>query len=306
MMKVVLEKGMDELATIFAAVYRNDNEMILEFVDSLSGSSSIEDKWVIVVSSQFGCPVNCLMCDTSGYFRGNPTALELFQQVEYVVKRRFPDNHVPTKKFKVQFARMGEPSLNPAVLDAIEMIRERITAPGFMPCISTMAPNGSDGFFDRLAEINHESFKGNFQLQFSIHSTDEKQRDRIMPMNKWDLDSISAYGDQFYAGGRKISLNFALAKENSIDVEKLSSTFDPEKFMFKFTPVNPTFQAKTNGMDRGNLLESEVPQIGTLRGMGFDVILSVGDLRENAIGSNCGQLAALWKKVESDSPNTSH
>ncbi len=303
-MKVVLEKGTDELATIFAAVYRNDNELILEFVDSLSGSSSIEDKWVIVISSQFGCPVNCLMCDTSGYFKGNPTALEIFQQVEYVVKRRFPDNNVPTKKFKVQFARMGEPSLNPAVLDAIEMIKNRIKAPGFMPCISTMAPGGSDGFFDRLAKINQDSFRGNFQLQFSIHSTDEDQRDRIMPMKKWDLDRIAAYGEQFYSGGRKIALNFALARENSIDVEKLSSTFDPGKFMIKFTPVNPTMRAISNGLDREGLLETDVPQIGKLRELGFDVILSIGDLRENTIGSNCGQLAGLWKKVESNPMET--
>jgi 23S rRNA (adenine2503-C2)-methyltransferase len=296
-MKVVLEEGLDELATVYAAVYRDDENYMLEFVDSLSGSGGIDEKWVVVVSSQFGCPVGCMMCDTKDYYQGNPTTEELISQVIYLVEKRFPNGKVPTKKFKVQFARMGEPALNMNVIDAIHRIREIYEAPGYMPCISTTAPDGTDDFFSGILDLNHNIFKGNFQLQFSIHSTDEEQRDRIMPVNKWDLERIAEFGERFFVGGRKVSLNFALAPENELDPARIEKLFSPEIFMIKLTPVNPTQQARLNNIVRENLIEEEVPQIKILRDMGFDVVLSVGDLRENHIGSNCGQLAALWKKT---------
>jgi 23S rRNA (adenine2503-C2)-methyltransferase len=295
-MKVVMEKGLDELATVYVSVHRNDDRYMLEFVDSLSGSESIEDKWVIVASSQFGCPVGCLMCDTKDYFEGNPTSDELLSQVDHLVRKRFPNGSIPVKKFKVQFARMGEPALNINVINAIEEIHHRYEAPGFMPCISTTAPSGTEEFFNELKRLNHDIFKGNFQLQFSIHSTDEGQRDMIMPVSRWSLERIAEYGKQFFVGGRKVSLNFALAPENELDPGKIGEIFPPDIFMIKLTPVNPTEHAMSNRMVREGLTEDEVPQIGELRKLGFDVVLSVGDPRENHIGSNCGQLAALWKR----------
>ncbi|MBN1390523.1 MAG: radical SAM protein [Candidatus Thermoplasmatota archaeon] len=295
-MKIILKNGMDGLATVYAAVYRNDDRYLLEFVDSLSGSDGVSEKWVVVVSSQFGCPVGCLMCDTNGYYMGNPTKEELLSQVDFLVRKRFPDGKVPTAKFKVQFARMGEPAFNMNVLKAICAIPQRFEAPGYMPCISTIAPVGQDGFFSELRELNHGIFRGRFQLQFSIHSTRESQRDSIMPVRKWKLPEISRFGEGFFVGGRKISLNFALAPDNDLDPEIISELFSPDVFMVKLTPVNPTHQAMTNNLVRDTLLEEEVPQIDTLRDSGFEVVLSIGDQRENHIGSNCGQLAALWKK----------
>jgi 23S rRNA (adenine2503-C2)-methyltransferase len=300
-MKVVLEKGLDELATVYAAYYRDDERYMLEFVDSLSGSQGVDEKWVVVASSQFGCPVGCLMCDTKDYYEGNPTTEELLSQVDHLIKKRFPDGKVPTKKFKVQFARMGEPALNINIVEAVREIQKRYDAPGYMPCISTTAPAGTDDFFEQIKGLNHELFKGNFQLQFSIHSTDEKQRDLIIPVKKWSLEKIAKYGKDFFVGGRKISLNFALAPESELDPVKIGRLFPQDTFMIKLTPINPTQQAKLHNIVRENLLEEEVPQIKILRDMGYEVVLSVGDLRENHIGSNCGQLAALWKNTKNNS-----
>lgn len=294
-MKVVMEKKVEDLVTVYAAEYRGDENHLLEFVDSLTGSRDIMEKWVLVVSSQFGCPVGCLMCDTKGHYFGNPTVEELISQVDFMVRKRFPNGHVPTDKFKVQFARMGEPALNPNVITAIKEIRDRYDAPGLMPCVSTTAPEGTDDFFDQLLSLNHEIFKGHFQLQFSVHSTDEDRRSEIIPIKKWDLKKISEYGEKFHMGGRKVSLNFAMALENELDPEVISTIFSPDIFMIKMTPVNPTEQAIRNDLVREDLVEEDLHQIQELRELGFDVVLSVGDPRENQVGSNCGQLAALWK-----------
>lgn len=301
---MLYEKGLDELATVYAASYDEEGRRILEFVDSLSGSRDILEKWVIVVSSQFGCPVGCKMCDTSGYYEGDPTREELMSQIDHIVGKRFPDRKVPTKKFKIQFARMGEPALNMNVIDAIEEISERYNAPGYMPCISTTAPEGTDEFFNSLKDINNMIFKGNIQLQFSVHSTDPVQRDEIMPIRKWGLERIARFGNDFFVGGRKISLNFALGTENELDPKRIEDLFSPDIFMIKLTPVNPTEQARMHDMVREDLYEGDVPQIQELKDQGFDVVLSVGDLRENIIGSNCGQLAALWRRKRVEGPSS--
>lgn len=131
-------------------------------------------------------------------------------------------------------------------------------------------------------------------MQFSIHSTDEQQRNNIVPVKKWSLEQISSYGEKFVTkNDRKITLNFALAKENIVDHKIIKHYFNPEKFLIKITPVNPTYKALENG------LNSDVTEDGTilnhstfveeLRKSGFEVIVSVGELEENKIGSNCGQ-----------------
>lgn len=295
-MKIVRKTGRDDIATVYAATFRNDERYVLEFVDSLSGGRSVEEKWVVVVSSQFGCPVGCSMCDTRGYFMGNPDTGELLEQVDYVVRSRFPGGRIPSRKFKVQFARMGEPSLNPNVPEALLKIRSRYDAPGYMPCLSTVAPTGRDEFFDEIDRLNRDHFRGRFQLQFSIHSTRESQRDRIIPLGKWSLSEIADYGEKFYRGGRKITLNFAMGPDNELSPGRIDDLFDPDKFMIKVTPVNPSEMARASGMVREDLKRSELPQLRELDEMGYDTVLSIGDLRENEIGSNCGQLAALWNR----------
>jgi 23S rRNA (adenine2503-C2)-methyltransferase len=295
-MKILCSKGDPKLAVIHVAQFRNDKKYMAEFVESLSGSSAKDEKWVIIVSSQFGCPIGCQFCDAGDHFHGNLTKDELLAQIDHIVDAHYPDRRVPVKKFKVQFARMGEPMLNPAVLDALEEMRKRYDAPGLMPCISTIAPIGAEAQFERILEIKNKHYRGNFQMQFSIHSTDEKARDKLMPARKWALEQIAEYGKRFHgAGDRKVTLNFALSEQNSVDVEKIRAIFDPAHFAIKLTPVNPTFRASENR------LVAEFGEYGMqmrekFKKAGFETIESIGELDENKIGSNCGQVLALWKK----------
>ncbi len=291
-MKVVYEGGDENLAKVYAAYMRGSPDYMVEFVESLSGSPSIHEKWVLIISSQFGCPVKCRFCDAPIFSRGNLTAEEMLAQVDFMVRRRYPDGCVPARKFKVQFARMGEPALNDAVIDAVLEIRRRYRAPGYMPCISTVAPAGRDGWFERLLKVNRTVFRGWFQLQFSLHSTDRKYRDWLVPVRKWDLNEIADYGERFYVGGRKVTLNFALSPRASVDPSVISEYFDPGVFALKFTPVNPTARAEENGVVNV-FTEREANRyafLHELREMGYDVIVSIGELAENDIGSNCGQL----------------
>jgi 23S rRNA (adenine2503-C2)-methyltransferase len=189
---------------------------------------------------------------------------------------------------------MGEPALNPAVLDVLETLPARVNAPGLMPSLSTIAPLGTDDFFDRLIEVKNDVYpQGRFQFQFSIHTTDQNLRDELIPVKKWDFQKIADYGERYYRpGDRKITLNFALAEQSPVQPELLLKYFDPDRFLIKITPLNPTYQAESTGLksyvDPDN--ESDFyPTLEEIRKAGYQVILSIGEREENQIGSNCGQ-----------------
>jgi len=301
-MELVACYGKKELALVFVGRTSMGNEV--EFVESIQPPLSRNEKEVIIISTLVGCPVGCSMCDAGGFYGGKLTAKEMLEQIEYVVNFRFGGRKVPSKKFKIQFARMGEPAFNDAVIDVLDRLPEEFEAPGLLPSVSTIAPKGREAFFERLYWIKERHYRGRFQLQFSIHSTDLSQRDEIIPVPKWHLEKIAEYGKEFVKeGDRKITLNFALSKDNIVDPGIIIKHFDPEKFLIKITPVNPTYSAKENGIVSGvDVFDNRLPHhpglLEALEKSGYDVILSIGELEENKIGSNCGQY--VKKHLSSD------
>jgi 23S rRNA (adenine2503-C2)-methyltransferase len=288
-MKVRAWTGSDEIAKVYMA--EADGGRHVEFVESLEPPLARERKWVLIVSTLFGCPGGCRFCDAGGSYEGKLSAEDILFQTDYMIDRRYPDRRVPAEKFKVQLARMGEPSLNDAVLEVLETLPSRYDAPGLMPALSTIAPAGRELFFERLLEIGRHRYEGRFQLQFSLHTTDAEKRDWLIPPKKWDFAEIARYGERFYVeGGRKVTLNFALAEGMPLDAAVLFRHFDPDKFLVKMTPVNPTCEADRSGLE-SSIREGIEPAhvISSLRELGYDVLLSIGELEENHIGSNCGQ-----------------
>jgi len=290
----ILEKyGRDDIAWVFLGKTSKGN--IVEFVESVQPPIPREEKEVIIISTLIGCPVGCSMCDAGGFYKGKLSAGEMLEQIDCVVIKRFGGLKIPSRKFKIQFARMGEPALNDEVLEVLKKLPHRYEAPGLLPSLSTVAPAGREVFFEELINIKNEYFAGRFQLQFSIHSTDYHQRETIIPVKKWGFKDIAAYGEKFYRDGdRKITLNFALGKENIVEADKLHAFFDPDKFLIKITPINPTYRAIGNKIEsavdpKGKALPYHLGLIEKLEELGYQVILSIGELEENKIGSNCGQ-----------------
>ena len=288
-MKVIQKTEENDIAIVYVA--QSDNGRMMEFVESVQPPYPIEEKWVLLVSTLFGCPVKCGFCDAGGNYKGKLSFEEMMFQIDYMIRRRFLSNTINVKKLKIQFARMGEPSFNMNVVRVLEELPHRYNFETFIPSISTIAPSGTDRFFEKLLKIKNSLYRNNFQLQFSIHSTDEKYRDFLMPIRKWDLKKISEYGECFYnENNRKITLNFALTQDAILDPQIPLKYFEPTKFLVKITPVNPTFKAKKNRIE--SYVQPHVGEykvIDKLREIGFEVILSIGVIEENKIGSNCGQ-----------------
>ncbi len=291
-MKIVDVIEKENLARVFIADLGDDR--MIEFVESVQPPIPRHEKWVLIISTSAGCPIRCLMCDAGGSYQGQLNRAELLAQIDHLVQKRYPDRVVPAPKFKVQFARMGEPAFNPAVLEVLSVLKDRYQAPGLMPCVSTIAPRGSDTFFEELFNIKNTMYgSGRFQLQFSVHSTDEQTRDRLMPVKKWSLQEIARYGQRFvHSGDRKVTLNFALCKDIVLDVDVMSRIFSPDRFMIKITPVNPTHQAFRHGLESyvaADDPDREYTLCDRLSSRGFETLISIGENEENLIGSNCGQ-----------------
>jgi 23S rRNA (adenine2503-C2)-methyltransferase len=290
-MKIIYSGGREELARAWLAQTEAGN--LVEFVESVQPPLPREKKWVLIVSTLCGCPIQCRICDAGGSYRGKLSAAEINGQIDYLVRQRYPDGRVPAEKFKVQFARVGDPALNPAVIEVLKELPGRYDAPGLMPCISTVAPARCEQFFEDLREVKQRLYSGSFQMQFSLHSTDADKRNWLIRAKVWDFDQIAKYGKSFrQSGDRKIALNFALAEDIPLEASVLKEHFDPEIFLVKITPVNPTYTARANRLRSAigtDDLTGEHPAIGKIRAAGFEVLVSIGDVGENRIGSNCGQ-----------------
>jgi 23S rRNA (adenine2503-C2)-methyltransferase len=287
--KVIQQTTENEIANVYVAETKQGRRF--EFVESTQPPLSIKEKWVLIISTLYGCPVDCKFCDAGGNYQGRLSEDELLFQIDYLVNKRFPGGAIDTDKFKIQFARMGEPSFNPNILDVLEVLPSRYAMRHFIPSLSSIGPAGTGRFFESLLQIKKELYDKTFQLQFSIHSTNIAQRDRLMPVRKMEFEDIAAYAEKFYSpGGKKLTLNFAIGADYIIEPEAIKDIFDPGIFLIKVTPVNPTFKARQNNIH--SLINPETeqyPVVDAFKACGYEVLLSIGELEENKIGSNCGQ-----------------
>ncbi len=291
MLNVVRSTGDKSLATVHVVELADGS--LVECAESIQPPIPRRDKWVLIISTLKGCPVGCPICDAGGSYDGPLSSDDMLGQIDFLVAERFPGMPLPVSRLKVQFARMGDPAFNPDVLDVLRRLPARFDVPCLMPSISTIAPAGCERFFDGLAEVKRMFYPGGrFQLQFSIHTTDEEARRDLVPVKCWSFAEMGAFAERFMApGDRKITLNFAPAVGYPLEPRELLEYFSPEHFLVKLTPINPTEAAARSGLE--GLIDPATPAatdaiVESFRKAGFETILSIGELKENDIGSNCG------------------
>lgn len=292
-MRMIASSGNPALAMVHVA--EDERGRRLEFVDSIQPPRRRDEKWVVIVSTMFGCPVGCQMCDAGGGYKGKVDAEGMLWQVREAVAQRFGNGGPPaTDMLKVQFARMGDPGLNDQVLEALVGLRRMYPDTRVVASVSTVGPKASRDFLERLRQVKDEHYPGgDFQLQFSIHSTDVEVRSRLCPIRTMSFDEMAEAGRTFRSeGDKRVTLNFCLIEGVPVDPVVVRRHFDPEDFLIKLTPLNPTARAEEAGLV--SLIgrdgeEAARDFIEGFRAQGFDVLLSIGEYEENQIGSNCGQ-----------------
>ena len=255
-------------------------------------------KWVITISTQYGCSMNCRFCDVPKVGAGrNATLSDLCDQILTAIYQHPEVKH--TQRLNIHFARMGEPTWNNAVLSCGRMIKNLIK-PDLgdslvHPVISTMLPKNNKSLFAFLLDwvhIKNNIYNGDAGLQFSINSTDDAQRDYLFSGNSLPLEEIAKIGQNLpMPVGRKYTLNFALADDSIIEGKRLRELFKPEKFMCKITPLHQTLGSIENGLTTTNGYTNYTPYRNVEKDLmknGFDVLVFIPSYAEDNGLITCG------------------
>lgn len=259
----------------------------------------LEEKWVVTLSTQYGCNSACKFCDVPKVGKGiNATYDDMKRQIETALSLH--PEVIGTKRLNIHYARMGEPSWNPNVLklsyDLHKIVRPYIGNSLIHPVFTTMCPNRNRKLFSMLQEwtndIKNDLFRGDAGLQLSINSTSDEQRDDMFSGNALSLKEISdIVRDLPMPIGRKYALNFALADNYEVDAQKLRELFSPEKCMIKITPLHMTHSCEENDIKTSDGYTSFVPYQkaeSDLIEAGFDVLIFVPSSDEDEGRITCG------------------
>jgi 23S rRNA (adenine2503-C2)-methyltransferase len=253
----------------------------------------LEDKWVITISTQYGCSMGCTFCDVPKVGSGkNATEKDLIQQVLTGIKLH-PDVEF-SRRLNIHFARMGEPTWNPNVLDATKWFKTHID-PEFHihPVVSTMMPKRNEWlktFVHTWMRMKNRLLKGEAGLQLSINSTNENERYDMFNGNACTLEEIAKIMDGTIPNGRKITLNFAIA-DYEIDATVLKKYFDPDYYICKLTPMHKTETAIKNNIETIGDYTSYYPYKKAeddLKAAGYDVLVFIASKEEDDGRITCG------------------
>jgi 23S rRNA (adenine2503-C2)-methyltransferase len=253
----------------------------------------LTEKWVITVSTQYGCSMRCSFCDVPKVGPGkNASFNDLINQVITGINLH---PSVKSKRLNIHFARMGEPSWNPNVLDASKWIHEHIGPEHEIihPVVSTMMPLHNEWiktFIHTWMRIKNRLYRGEAGLQISINSTDENERNKMFSGNAHSLMGISRIMEGIVPYGRKITLNFALANWK-IDPRILLEYFSPEFYIVKLTPMHKTKNAILSGIQTSGDYTEFYPYEETekaLKDAGYDVLVFIASREEDESRITCG------------------
>jgi 23S rRNA (adenine2503-C2)-methyltransferase len=253
----------------------------------------LERKWVLTISTQYGCSMGCTFCDVPKVGPGiNATLPDLQKQV--IAGLQLHPEVEWSNRLNIHYARMGEPTFNPAVLDHAKWLKEHID-PEYSchPVLTTMMPKSNEWlktFIHNWIRIKNRIYRGNAGLQISINSTDETTREKIFRNHSLSMLEIARIFDNAVPVGRKFTLNFPVC-EWPLDAKVLRRYFDPERFLVKLTPMHETKAAKANGHHTEGDYTSPEPYRevqNQLEDQGYEVLVFVTSADEDLSRITCG------------------
>ncbi len=236
------------------------------------------------ISTQAGCPLGCGFCATGKFgFQRNLSTGEIFDQVAIL-------NDYSLSYFKKQLTNivimgMGEPFLN---FDAVMNAIDRIKSPeglAMSPKRITLSTAGLVPEILRFADINNGA-----QLAISLHSANQLQRERIMPIaKKYPLkDLIKALEYYHTKTGDRVTIEYLLMSD-------VNDTLDDARELAAFCKH---FPVKVNLIHYNEVpgLPYKKPSAETVADFGKyleekNIVVNIRRSRGDDIAAACGQLA---------------
>ena len=245
--------------------HKNIKADFLGYTRELNGVANgeimpLQEKWVITLSTQYGCAMKCKFCDVPNIkFAGNASFDDL--KAQFYIGLNAYEGVKYTDRLNIHFARMGEPIFNTNVFKFSEWLAENkrqiqddtgVRIEVIHPVLTTMCPKFVNTFsrIHDWANIKNDLFKGQAGLQISVNTTSEKQRELMFDGSSCSLEHIATQLENLPDPiGRKYCLNIAYASGNEVDGNKLSQLFDTNKWMVKITPIHNNTACRENGIE---------------------------------------------------------
>lgn len=291
------------LEYLFVGDYGKENNIKASFlgydkrIDKVEHKDVVlEDKLVVTVSSQKGCPMDCNFCDCPKYgFKGNVSKIELISEITTGIAL---SSIKKGKRLNVHFARMGEPTFNFDVIDAANEIAhinnstEKIFEE-YHPVVSTMMPKNNKRLKEFLRSWILSGYTNGgadgYGLQFSINTLNETDRNEMFRNKSLSLEEISKIIKRLPAPRkRKFTLNFAVTPQSNLDVEVMNKYFDKDRCIVKITPIHETVEAVNEGYEIVKNFDVYEQFEKPLVNDGWDVIVFVPSKEEDEDRITCG------------------
>lgn len=268
----------------------------------------LEEKWVITISTQYGCNMKCNFCDVPLVGPGKNASFEDMLEQISIAREQYPEvTH--TKRLNLHYARMGEPTFNTSVLSLSSWLAKHgnqylnLTTGTFHPVLTTMMPKKNKilgEYLDEWVYIKNEDYQGEANIQVSINSTCDEQRDEMYQGCTRSLEEISDLVKDFPEPKmRKYCLNMAMADGYEYDGEKLANLFDTDKWMVKITPIHVNNSTEENGIkttDGYDLYDFYSPREDAFKSAGFDTLVFVPSYDEDFGMITCGNAVLSGRK----------
>lgn len=303
--------------------HRNIKAEFLGYMNEINGVANgpclpMSEKWVVTLSTQFGCPMHCLYCDCPSLkFNGNVSYDDLLKQFRNAISV-FPDVRY-AERLNIHFARMGEPMFN---FDNVLLFSEfigsvtgkrwiqndlNLRSEVIHPVFTTSMPRKAKNVKEKLlkwCDIKNNLFRGQAGLQISVNSTDPVQRHQLFGGDSMSLVEIAEICRELPEPvGRKYCLNFAFSSDTVIDGLVIKQLFDPEYFMCKITPIHESSASVRNGIKTVDGYHSYVPYRDVERNLidaGFDVLVFIPSTDEEHALVTCGNSLLAGSEFRTD------
>ena len=242
--------------------------------------------YTICVSSQVGCKMGCKFCASTGIpFGRDLTPGEIVEQILEIEK----DSNI--KISNIVFMGIGEPLDNfDNVMKAIEIINN----PKGLNIGARHISISTSGIVPKIYELADRADKFQCTLSVSLHSSNNKKRSSMMPINnRYPIEElIKACKYYIEKTNKRISFEYALAKENNDnldDAKELVNLLNGMLCHVNLIPINEIKDGKYTKSSNDNIIKfrdylNDHGIVATIRReLGSDIEAACGQLRRQNI-----------------------
>jgi len=246
-----------------------------------------EKRLTACLSSQVGCPMDCKFCATGkeGLKRSLKTS-EILDQILFI------ENEMNQKVTNIVFMGMGEPLLNiDDLLLSIRSINEDFQISQRKITVSTVA------IPKMISKLSAKSFqilgKCQFTLAISLHASNQKTREMIIPSAKnYDIKNIIEDSKQFVRHtGRRVSFEYLMLSgindklEHANELSDLLKGFQCHVNLIQYNQIDEV-EFKRASLKNLQLFQSKLSNNGIAvslrKSRGLDKNAACGQLRQKS------------------------